>query len=40
LTRAIYLENKCIYLCGNSLGLLSKTSYALVQQELGAWGTR
>lgn len=33
-------ENECIYLCGNSLGLLSKTSYALIQEEVGAWRTR
>ncbi|CAA7271786.1 unnamed protein product [Cyclocybe aegerita] len=33
-------ENPCTYLCGNSLGLLSKTSSTLVQEELHAWGTR
>ncbi|KAF9532264.1 pyridoxal phosphate-dependent transferase [Crepidotus variabilis] len=33
-------ESKCTYLCGNSLGLLSKTSSAHIQQELNAWGTR
>jgi len=32
-------ENKCIYLCGNSLGLQSKTSSALIKEELDAWGT-
>jgi len=33
-------EDKCIYLCGNSLGLQSKTSTVLIQEELDAWGTR
>ncbi|KAF9005565.1 pyridoxal phosphate-dependent transferase [Cyathus striatus] len=33
-------ENPCNYLCGNSLGLLSKRSSALVQEELQIWGAR
>ncbi|KAF8969989.1 kynureninase [Flammula alnicola] len=33
-------ENKCTYLCGNSLGLLSQSSSTLVQEELDAWGKR
>ncbi|PPQ75419.1 hypothetical protein CVT24_012985 [Panaeolus cyanescens] len=33
-------ESNCVYLCGNSLGLLSKSSAALVQEELQVWGTR
>ena len=36
----LYPENKCIYLCGNSLGLQSKSSTVLIQEELDAWGTR
>jgi len=32
-------ENKCTYLCGNSLGLLSKRSAAVVEEEISAWGT-
>ena len=36
----LYPENKCVYLCGNSLGLQSKTSSALIQEELDAWATR
>jgi len=31
-------ENKCVYLCGNSLGLQSKTSSVLIQEEVDAWG--
>ncbi|KDR81523.1 hypothetical protein GALMADRAFT_239525 [Galerina marginata CBS 339.88] len=33
-------ENNCTYLCGNSLGLMSKSSSTLVQEELHAWSTR
>ncbi|KAF8636481.1 hypothetical protein AX17_003296 [Amanita inopinata Kibby_2008] len=33
-------QAKCHYLCGNSLGLMSKRSRALVQQELDAWASR
>jgi kynureninase len=33
-------DEKCTYLCGNSLGLLSKTSDSEVQNELNVWGTR
>ncbi|KAF8201672.1 pyridoxal phosphate-dependent transferase [Pholiota molesta] len=33
-------ENKCTYLCGNSLGLQCKTSARYVQEELRVWGTR
>ncbi|RDB21270.1 Kynureninase [Hypsizygus marmoreus] len=33
-------DSKIIYLCGNSLGLPSKRSTALVQEELNVWGTR
>ncbi|KAJ7063208.1 pyridoxal phosphate-dependent transferase [Mycena amicta] len=32
-------DTPCTYLCGNSLGPLSKRSNTLVQQELHAWGT-
>ncbi|KAJ7489805.1 pyridoxal phosphate-dependent transferase [Mycena galericulata] len=32
-------DSTCTYLCGNSLGPLSKRSKTLVQQELNAWGT-
>ncbi|KAF8163217.1 pyridoxal phosphate-dependent transferase [Crassisporium funariophilum] len=32
-------ESSCTYLCGNSLGLLSKTASAQVEEELRAWGT-
>ncbi|PPQ70751.1 hypothetical protein CVT25_000072 [Psilocybe cyanescens] len=32
-------ESKCTYLCGNSLGLLPKPSFDLVQEELHAWRT-
>lgn len=34
------LDGKITYLCGNSLGLSSKRSIALVQEELNAWSTR
>lgn len=30
----------CVYLCGNSLGLLSKRSKTLVMEELDVWGRR
>ncbi|KAJ3561898.1 hypothetical protein NP233_g9908 [Leucocoprinus birnbaumii] len=30
----------CTYLCGNSLGLMSKRSKTLVEEELDIWGTR
>ena len=36
----LYPENRCIYLCGNSLGLQSKTSTVLIQEELDVWATR
>ncbi|KAJ7685095.1 pyridoxal phosphate-dependent transferase [Mycena polygramma] len=32
-------DSTCTYLCGNSLGPLSKRSKALVEQELKVWGT-
>ncbi|EAU88456.2 kynureninase [Coprinopsis cinerea okayama7 len=32
--------NGAVYLCGNSLGLLSNRSNQMVQEELKAWGTR
>ncbi|KAG5727652.1 Kynureninase [Termitomyces sp. T112] len=32
-------DSKVIYLCGNSLGLSSRRSVDLVQEELKAWGT-
>ncbi|KAF9264796.1 kynureninase [Marasmius fiardii PR-910] len=33
-------HNPCVYLCGNSLGAMSKKSKQLVQEELDVWGTR
>ncbi|TFK42674.1 pyridoxal phosphate-dependent transferase [Crucibulum laeve] len=33
-------RSPCVYLCGNSLGLLSKRSNALVEEELQVWGKR
>jgi hypothetical protein len=36
----IGLDAKCTYLCGNSLGLMSKRSKALVEEELDVWSTR
>ena len=33
-------EDPCIYLCGNSLGLLPQSAEALVHQELRVWGSR
>jgi kynureninase len=33
-------DQKCTYLCGNSLGPLNKRSKALLQEELDVWGTR
>ncbi|KAF5357856.1 hypothetical protein D9756_001651 [Leucocoprinus leucothites] len=33
-------DAQCTYLCGNSLGLMSKRSQTLVQEELDIWGTR
>ncbi|KAF9567548.1 kynureninase [Agrocybe pediades] len=33
-------NGKSTYLCGNSLGLLSKTASTLVQDELSVWGSR
>ncbi|KZT60427.1 kynureninase [Calocera cornea HHB12733] len=33
-------DEPCTYLCGNSLGLLSKLSESLVQGELKVWATR
>lgn len=39
-SKSKYPDGKCTYLCGNSLGLLSKTSSAEIQGELNVWGTR
>ncbi|OAX43542.1 kynureninase [Rhizopogon vinicolor AM-OR11-026] len=33
-------DQRCTYLCGNSLGPLNKRSKALLQDELHVWGTR
>jgi hypothetical protein len=33
-------EDSCIYLCGNSLGLLPQQAETLVQQEFRVWGSR
>jgi kynureninase len=33
-------DSKITYLCGNSLGLPSKRSTTLVQEELKVWGTQ
>ncbi|KAL0071503.1 Kynureninase (L-kynurenine hydrolase) [Marasmius tenuissimus] len=33
-------DNPCVYLCGNSLGAMSKKSKQLVQEELDVWGNR
>ncbi|KAG1803654.1 pyridoxal phosphate-dependent transferase [Suillus plorans] len=33
-------HQRCTYLCGNSLGPLTKRSKALLQEELDVWGTR
>ncbi|KAG6376446.1 pyridoxal phosphate-dependent transferase [Boletus reticuloceps] len=33
-------DQRCAYLCGNSLGLLAKRSKALLEEELHVWGTR
>ncbi|KAG1756542.1 pyridoxal phosphate-dependent transferase [Suillus paluster] len=33
-------DQRCTYLCGNSLGPLTKRSKALLQEELHVWGTR
>lgn len=33
-------DQRCTYLCGNSLGPLTKRSKALLQEELDVWGTR
>ncbi|OJA14854.1 hypothetical protein AZE42_00797 [Rhizopogon vesiculosus] len=33
-------DQRCTYLCGNSLGPLNKRSKALLQEELHVWGTR
>jgi hypothetical protein len=33
-------EDPCVYLCGNSLGLLPQPAEALVQQEIRVWGSR
>ena len=33
-------EDPCIYLCGNSLGLLPQQAESLVQQEFRVWGSR
>ncbi|KAH7914994.1 pyridoxal phosphate-dependent transferase [Hygrophoropsis aurantiaca] len=33
-------DQRCAYLCGNSLGPLSKRSQSLLQEELQVWGTR
>lgn len=34
------LDLPCTYLCGNSLGLMSKRSKTLIGEELNVWGTR
>jgi kynureninase len=33
-------DEPCVYLCGNSLGLLPKQSASLVKEELHVWGSR
>jgi kynureninase len=33
-------DQRCTYLCGNSLGPLNKRSKALLQEELHVWETR
>ncbi|KAG2349661.1 kynureninase [Suillus weaverae] len=33
-------DQRCAYLCGNSLGPLTKRSKTLLQEELDVWGTR
>ncbi|KAJ3537384.1 hypothetical protein NM688_g6698 [Phlebia brevispora] len=33
-------DDPCTYMCGNSLGLLTKRSRRLVHEELDVWGTR
>lgn len=33
-------DQRCAYLCGNSLGPLNRLSRALLDQELNVWGTR
>ncbi|KAG2157340.1 pyridoxal phosphate-dependent transferase [Suillus clintonianus] len=33
-------DQRCTYLCGNSLGPLNKRSKALLEEELHVWGTR
>ncbi|KAG2158354.1 pyridoxal phosphate-dependent transferase [Suillus bovinus] len=35
-----FADQRCTYLCGNSLGPLSKRSKTLLQEELDVWGTR
>lgn len=32
-------EQRCTYLCGNSLGPLAKRSRALIEEELRVWST-
>ncbi|KAG2041712.1 pyridoxal phosphate-dependent transferase [Suillus americanus] len=34
------VDQRCTYLCGNSLGPLTKRSKAFLQEELNVWGTR
>ncbi|KAA1474918.1 kynureninase [Dentipellis sp. KUC8613] len=36
----VQADEPCVYLCGNSLGLLPKRSAALVQEELQTWGAK
>jgi hypothetical protein len=36
----VFLDDNCTYLCGNSLGPLSKRSETLIQEELQVWRTR
>jgi kynureninase len=36
-SQAVLVESQITYLCGNSLGLLSQRSNALIQEELSAW---
>ncbi|KAJ3889928.1 pyridoxal phosphate-dependent transferase [Lentinula edodes] len=38
--RLLNVDKPCTYLCGNSLGLMSKRSRELVEEELSVWATR
>lgn len=39
-TFTVAASKPCVYLCGNSLGLMSKRSKTLVMEELDVWGRR